>query len=216
MQPTGGSRFRSLLRFNRVIRLNFRASLPPSWRMDKHRGVRYVLCSSGELRRQSLNSIAAIIAHWPVGPGIAYLWRARLSLPRMLKRLSARGVELIPGNRISVVTVMTDEAYFSRHGHHSRYISLPGRRSSKSARIYTVDEISADKTVVDPGKKRAKAARQACGVVMRAWKRLETSAAEDRSVGGRWDNACVRISAGHQYRHQYVKASTAWDIPLGN
>ena len=39
--------------------------------------------------------------------------------------------------------------------------------------------------VVGPGKKRANAARHACGVVIRAWKRFDTSAADDRSLGGR-------------------------------
>ena len=44
---------------------------------------------------------------------------------------------------------------------------------------------AATASVVGPGKKRANAARHACGVVMRAWKRLDTSAAEDKSLGGR-------------------------------
>lgn len=59
--------------------------------------------------------------------------------------------------------------------------------------------------LVGPGKKRAKAARQACGVVMRAWKRFETRAAEERSVGGRWDSACVRISVAGQRSPAVVK-----------
>jgi hypothetical protein len=47
---------------------------------------------------------------------------------------------------------------------------------------------------VGPGKKRAKAALQAWGVVTKAWKRCETSDTEERSDGVRWERACVRIS----------------------
>jgi len=40
-----------------------------------------------------------------------------------------------------------------------------------------------------PGKKREKAALQACGEVTSSWKRRDTSATEARSEGARWDIA---------------------------
>lgn len=70
---------------------------------------------------------------------------------------------------------------------------LPERNVSalESVRVVVTADMPRE---VGPGKKRAKAARQACGVVTRAWKRCETRATEERSVGVRWERAWVRIS----------------------
>jgi hypothetical protein len=63
---------------------------------------------------------------------------------------------------------------------------LSERNVSARASVSVVDELLRE---FGPGKKRAKAARQACGVVTREWNWWETRETEERSVGVRWEMA---------------------------
>jgi hypothetical protein len=74
---------------------------------------------------------------------------------------------------------------------------VKARRSDRTtASDSSSDFLSSASMESAPKNSRAKALRQACGVVTRSWKRLETDATAAKSLGARCASACVKISLG--------------------
>ena len=67
---------------------------------------------------------------------------------RLLAAMRSRGVDIVPGNTKYVVTVFTHEAYVSMY-HKQPAIQLPYYSSYKAERIYTLEEVAEDMSLVD-------------------------------------------------------------------
>lgn len=67
---------------------------------------------------------------------------------KLIAQLTARNVELIPGNSVDLVQVLTQSAYKELHSRKPP-IALPDARATKAGRMYTLDEIGAHVDVID-------------------------------------------------------------------
>jgi len=63
--------------------------------------------------------------------------------------MSSRGVELVAGNTLAIVTVKTIEKYMATYGGKSPPVRLPYESDGKSARLYTVDEVGNNVDILD-------------------------------------------------------------------
>lgn len=67
----------------------------------------------------------------------------------LINNMRNRGVELVAGNTLSVLTIKTQETYLRIYGHLPSHIALPRDSDPKAAKVYTVEEIGSNLELVD-------------------------------------------------------------------
>lgn len=66
----------------------------------------------------------------------------------VIRCMKQRGVEMVPGNYMDVVTVKSNEEYVATYKRRPQ-VALPSHRTKKYERTYTVDEVASDVRCVD-------------------------------------------------------------------